>query len=551
MIQLKPFTQKFRCEHPIKVHTPLGDIYVPCRHCPSCRMIKSNNMRLSAQLEALNNKGLLLFGTLTYDNAHLPLCQLNYNEYTSEITFKPLNYESDRKCYFTPRVLKSFSFNFLNARDKESNAKARLEKTLSFISKRTEQPFGIIPVVSYRDVQLFFKRLRSAYFEEFGKRLSFRCYIVSEYGPKHFRPHFHFLLYIKDNVDALWVLNHYHESWDLGRTDLQYSAGGSTSYVTSYVTSLGVLPQLYRDPALRPVCRHSSFFGNSGISEVYEFHSKTPYDFHRIFDKTITLDGKNVHSSSTHLFENFLFYRPFSYAKCTFGELLFCLRKISEELPYFKRISEYSKYLYKQLNEKFIENLENNYTPWYFIFADTIICNGNSNRLVTFRIPSFDRFYHRILSYVKVIKICKEFKLFFHEYLNYLDSYLHSKEQYRLKEFYFSINEFISDNKFGSYTFPLTMFFYDNFEYDKLSPETTYDNLDSSNVLFSWYLCDIPLPSSVDINGPFHIGLFYEKYQRSIVKPYLSSKRNSLRKLVKHKSKNKEIDYGFKCNEPC
>lgn len=551
MIQLKPFTQKFRCEHPIKVHTPLGDIYVPCRHCSSCRMIKSNNMRLSAQLEALNNKGLLLFGTLTYDNDHLPLCQLNYNEDTSEVIFKPLNYESDRKCYFTPRVLRSFSFNFLHSRDKESNAKTKLEKTLSFISKRTEQPFGVIPVASYRDVQLFFKRLRTSYFEKFGKRLSFRCYIVSEYGPKHFRPHFHFLLFVENNDDALWLLDHYHESWGLGRTDLQYSSGGSTSYVTSYVTSIGVLPQLYRDPALRPVCRHSSFFGCSGLSEVYKFHAETPYDFQRIFDKTITLDGKNVHSSSTRLFENFLFHRPFSYIKRTSGELLFCLRQISKELPYFKRISEYSEHLYKQLNEKFTQYLENNYTPWYFIFCDSIFCSSTSGRQVTYRIPTFERFYHRLLSFTRIIKICKEFKLFFQEYLNYLDSYFRAKELFRLSRFYNEINEFIGKNQFGEFTLPLTMFFYDNFEYDKLSTETTYDNLDSSNVLFSWYLCDISLPSKISIDKPSDIGLFYEKYQRSIVKPFLASKRNSLRKLVKHKSKNKEIDYGFKYNEPC
>lgn len=549
MIQLKPFTQKFRCEHPIKVHTPLGDIYVPCRHCAACRLLKSNNMRLSAELEALNNNGLLLFGTLTYDNDHLPLCKLIYNKDTSEITFNPLNYESTRKCYSTPRVLKRFSFNFLNSRDKLANAEKRLEKTLNFISKRTSQPFGVIPVVSYRDVQLFFKRLRSSYFERFGKRLSFRCYIVSEYGPKHFRPHFHFLLYVENNEDALWLLQNYNKSWQHGRSDLQYSCGGSSSYVTSYVTSLGILPELYRDPALRPICRHSSFFGCEGFSEVRKFQNETPYEFQRIFDKNTILNGKLVNTPATHLFESFLFYRPFSYSKCTNSELLFYLRKISSELPFFKRVSDYSKNLYERLNEKFKQCLENNYTPWYFIFADTLICKGNSSRPVTFRIPTFDRFYHRVLSFVKVIKICKKFKLFFLEYLNYLDSYYHAKEQYKLRIFYNDISTFIFNNQFGDYTLPLTMFFYDNFDYDKLSCETTYDNLDSQNVLFSWYLCDVPLACSVDTKKPFSMGLYYEKYQKSIVKPYFSCKRNSIRKLVKHKSQNKKIDYGFEYNE--
>jgi hypothetical protein len=90
-------------------------------------------------------------------------------------------------------------------------------------------------------------------------------YAVGEYGPVHFRPHYHLLLFTNsDQVSQ--VLRYCHDkSWKLGRSDFQRSAGGAGSYVASYVNSLCAAPLLYRScRAFRPKSRASIGFFEKG-----------------------------------------------------------------------------------------------------------------------------------------------------------------------------------------------------------------------------------------------------------------------------------------------
>jgi hypothetical protein len=92
---------------------------------------------------------------------------------------------------------------------------------------------------------------------------------VGEYGPVHFRPHYHLLLFTNsDQVSQ--VLRHCHDkSWKLGRSDFQHSAGGAGSYVASYVNSLCSAPLLYRScRAFRPKSRASVGFFEKGCDFV-------------------------------------------------------------------------------------------------------------------------------------------------------------------------------------------------------------------------------------------------------------------------------------------
>jgi hypothetical protein len=88
---------------------------------------------------------------------------------------------------------------------------------------------------------------------------------VGEYGPVHFRPHYHLLLFtISDKVAE--VLRYCHgKSWKLGRSDFQRSAGGASSYVASYVNSLSSAPLLYRScRSFKPRSRASLGFFEKG-----------------------------------------------------------------------------------------------------------------------------------------------------------------------------------------------------------------------------------------------------------------------------------------------
>ena len=78
----------------------------------------------------------------------------------------------------------------------------------SFIGKtQTSSPYGkdgllsgqygdnLIPFLNYVDVQNYIKRLRKYLFKKLGSYETLHFYAVGEYGPVHFRPHFHLLLF--------------------------------------------------------------------------------------------------------------------------------------------------------------------------------------------------------------------------------------------------------------------------------------------------------------------------------------------------------------------
>jgi hypothetical protein len=102
-----------------------------------------------------------------------------------------------------------------------------------------------------------------------GSYESLHFYAVGEYGPVHFRPHYHLLLFTNSDKVAE-VLRYCHsKSWKLGRSDFQRSAGGSASYVASYVNSLSAAPLLYRScRSFKPRSRASLGFFEKGCAFV-------------------------------------------------------------------------------------------------------------------------------------------------------------------------------------------------------------------------------------------------------------------------------------------
>jgi hypothetical protein len=128
---------------------------------------------------------------------------------------------------------------------------------------------NLIPFLNYVDIQNYIKRLRKYLYKQLGSYETLHFYAVGEYGPVHFRPHYHILLFT-NSEEVSKVLRYCHDkSWKFGRSDFQIARGGASSYVSSYVNSLSSAPLLYRScRAFRPRSRASLGFFEKGCDFV-------------------------------------------------------------------------------------------------------------------------------------------------------------------------------------------------------------------------------------------------------------------------------------------
>lgn len=283
-------------------------IAVDCGQCDYCihKRAKKASMRVKTAGSAFKYS---FFITLTYDNEHIPLlyCKVLYSEYEDVVgisgdihfgneyhRYIPVSeYQCDDNSMlrhiFFEQVQGTVPFDreikkYVPIRD---NWFLSMDAIRSFIVKsqavdKTDYPaseqYGrdnLIPFLNYADVQNYIKRLRKHLFQILGSYETLHFYVVGEYGPIHFRPHYHLLLFT-DSDEVAKVLRYCHDkSWKLGRSDFQRSAGGAGSYVASYVNSLCSAPLLYRScRAFRPKSRASVGFFEKGCDYV---ESEDPY----------------------------------------------------------------------------------------------------------------------------------------------------------------------------------------------------------------------------------------------------------------------------------
>nr|QJB21382.1 MAG: replication initiator protein [Microvirus sp.] len=277
-------------------------IAVDCGQCDYCihKRAKKASMRVKTAGSAFKYS---YFVTLTYDNVHIPLmnCKVLHSDYddvvgiSGDIHFGNEHHQyipvSEYQCddnsmlrhIFFEQVQGTVPFDreIKEYTPVKDNWFLSMDAIRSFIAKtqsvnKTDYPassqYGcdnLIPFLNYVDVQNYIKRLRKHLFQTLGSYETLHFYAVGEYGPVHFRPHYHLLLFTNSD-EVSKVLRHCHDkSWKFGRSDFQRSAGGASSYVASYVNSLCASPLLYRScRAFRPKSRASVGFFEKGCDFV-------------------------------------------------------------------------------------------------------------------------------------------------------------------------------------------------------------------------------------------------------------------------------------------
>lgn len=277
-------------------------IAVDCGQCDHCihKKAKKASMRVKTAGSSFKHS---FFVTLTYDNEHLPLmnCKVLHSEYEDVVGISGDIHFGDEHHQYIPVSQYQCDDNFMLRHiffeqvqgtvpfDREikeyvpvkDNWFLSMDAIRSFIIKTqsvdktdysASAQYGrdnLIPFLNYVDVQNYIKRLRKHLSLKLGSYETLHFYAVGEYGPVHFRPHYHLLLFTNSDKVAE-VLRYCHDkSWKLGRSDFQRSAGGAGSYVASYVNSLCATPLLYRScRAFRPKSRASVGFFEKGCDFV-------------------------------------------------------------------------------------------------------------------------------------------------------------------------------------------------------------------------------------------------------------------------------------------
>lgn len=277
-------------------------IAVDCGQCDYCihKKAQKASMRVKTAGSAFKYS---YFVTLTYDNEHVPLmaCKVLHSDYDDAVGISGdihFGYEyhkyipvSEYQCdddsmlrhIFFEQVQGTVPFDreikeYAPVKDNWFLSMAAIR---SFIHKtqsldKADYPasaqYGrdnLIPFLNYADVQNYIKRLRKYLYQQLGSYETLHFYAVGEYGPVHFRPHYHILLFT-NSEEVSKVLRYCHDkSWKFGRSDFQIARGGASSYVSSYVNSLSSAPLLYRScRAFRPRSRASLGFFEKGCDFV-------------------------------------------------------------------------------------------------------------------------------------------------------------------------------------------------------------------------------------------------------------------------------------------
>lgn len=277
-----------KCFHPRKVKPKYYEhsILVPCGKCAACQSAKSANKVMQCVCESHAHE-YEYFITLTYANKFLPTASLvpifeHYDE-PDEHGFTCRHYLQDGYhvvCDQTGEVLgEYYPKNYLDVE--------MLVKKCNV--NNPDSDYKQVPILYKYDVQLFLKRLRK-YLKNYSDE-KIRYFCCGEYGPIHYRPHYHLELWCEEEETAARFLDAVRECWRFGRIDVSRSFGKSVSYVAKYVNGNCNLPKVFRLAKSQPFNTHSQHLGSSVFTcSTEDFEEDEP---NRIKSVSIEYNGEH------------------------------------------------------------------------------------------------------------------------------------------------------------------------------------------------------------------------------------------------------------------
>lgn len=385
------------CFHPRKVTNRYTHetLFVRCGTCPSC-LVHRSNIQCALISNMSSHFKYAYFFTLTYSDEFVPRVSLEVvercdaeseiNAYMSDSDPRHLPYDDSRyqiAATYLPRSgcfrvhdsgrVRDFSetepfYQFLHTfsgkeiHDLLISSNGRYDFTRKCVTfPSIDECRNEILVLNPYDQNLFFKRLRKLIAEKYNEKICY--YLVSEYGGRTYRPHWHGILFFNSDELTSSICELVSKSWNYGRTDCSLSRGSAAGYVASYINSFVDLPDFFsRHKEIKPRPYHSkglsvnSFFRQSSdISEIQEVSASCFDGF------SVPLNGEYVTVKPSRSYERILFPRisdpsfanPYSCVDLFFGAFTASNRlirdgyiSIDESLSTFEISKRYAKYYY-------------------------------------------------------------------------------------------------------------------------------------------------------------------------------------------------------------
>lgn len=385
------------CFHPRKVTNRYTHetLFVRCGTCPSC-LVHRSNIQCALISNMSSHFKYAYFFTLTYSDEFVPRVSLEVVErcdaeseidaYMSDSDPRHLPYDDSRyqiAATYLPRSgcfrvhdsgrVRDFSetedsYHFLHTfsgkeiRDLLVASNGRYDfarKCVVFPS--IDECRNEVLVLNPYDQNLFFKRLRKLIAEKYDEKICY--YLVSEYGGRTYRPHWHGILFFNSDALTSSICELVSKSWSYGRTDCSLSRGSAAGYVASYINSFVDLPDFFnRHKEFKPRSYHSKglsvnklFRQSSDISEIQEVASSCFDGF------SVPINGEYVTVKPSRSYECTVFPRisdpvfsnPYSCVDLFFGAFTASNRlirdgyiSIDESLSTYELSKRYAHFYY-------------------------------------------------------------------------------------------------------------------------------------------------------------------------------------------------------------
>jgi hypothetical protein len=222
--------------------------------------------------------------------------------------------------------------------------------------------------LNYTDIQHFIKRLRSAYKTWKGSNLVFRYLVCGEYGSNYSRPHYHLILFIKDDIELLPFYQLLVNSWQNGF----------------------VYPRLDRCKESDLLCTLNSIaYATKYVSKYDEFQKEFEIPEFIKWSKGL---GKDYVLNNRNIFKQYRDKNRISYLnKCKNGEY----KEYSVSLPIYYRKLVFSPAEQYIITEEYINSLQ--YNNQLLIMKDLHLFNHLRNLGATYERKSFEKLQARKL----------------------------------------------------------------------------------------------------------------------------------------------------------